>query len=639
MPASGLGGHGPNPGRISRHVDMAAPNLKKRPTFGERLVAFHHLWSLLQFVRQASPTLTAASFALRMLRAMLPVLMLYVGKLILDEVVAQAQMPSPGSTLQAWLASDRLQTVAELLALEFALAVASDLLARASSLVDGLLSELYSNFASVRLMEHAAILDLEQFERSDQQDGLERARRQVIGRTTLLTQVFGQVQDVLTVLSFAAGLLAYAPWLLALLLFALVPAFLGETYFNAQDYRLNYQRTPERRQLDYMRYLGASVDTVKEVKLFGLNDFLIERFKLFAARIFLDNRRLAIRRAAWGGGFAAVGSLAYYLAYATIVWRTLEGEFSIGDMSFLAGSFLRLRGLLQGLLLGFSQIAAQTMYLGDLFAFFEARPKITSIADPVAFPAPLKTGLRFENVSFRYPDSERWVVRHLSFTLKAGEVLALVGENGAGKTTIVKLLARLYDPTEGRILLDGRDLRDYDLLQLRSHIGVIFQDFVRFHFTAGENIAMGRVGDADDRARVRAAAERSLADQVVARLPKGFDQPLGKRFDEGVELSGGEWQKIAIARAYMRDADILILDEPTAALDARAEYEVFKRFRDLSQGKTAIIISHRFSTVRMADRIVVLDAGEIVEAGAHAELVAAGGRYAELFELQAAGYR
>jgi len=279
------------------------------------------------------------------------------------------------------------------------------------------------------------------------------------------------------------------------------------------------------------------------------------------------------------------------------------------------------------------------MYLGDLFAFFDAKPKIVSIENPRPIPNPIASGIRFENVSFRYPESDRWVVRHLSFTLKAGEVLALVGENGAGKTTIVKLLARLYDPTEGRILLDGQDLRDYDLLQLRAHIGVIFQDFVRFHFTAGENIAMGRVVAAADQARVEAAAERSLADQVVARLPKGFDQPLGKRFDDGVELSGGEWQKIAIARAYMRDADILILDEPTAALDARAEYEVFKRFRDLSQGKTAIIISHRFSTVRMADRIVVLDAGEIIEAGSHAELVAAGGRYAELFELQAAGYR
>ncbi len=598
-----------------------------------------HLASLFRLVWQAGPGLTIASLGLRLIRSALPILALYVGKLIIDEVVAQIQLPSPGENPLDWIGSGRLDALGGLLLLELVLAVTADLLGRASSLVDGLLSERYSNFASVRLMEHATTLDLEQFESSDQQDRLERARRQVTGRTTLLTQVFGQAQDVLTVMSLAAGLFVYAPWLIVLIIVALLPAFAGEVHFNAQGYRLNYFRTPERRQLDYIRYLGSSVETAKEVKLFGLNAFLVDRFKIFADRTYADNRRLAIRRAAWGTLFATLASCAYYLAYALIVWRTVQGGFSIGDLTFLSGSFLRLRGLLEGLLLGFSQIAGQALYLEDLFSFFAVRPSIASPPDPRPFPQPLRSGIVFENVGFRYPDSSRWAVRYLSLTLRVGEVVALVGENGAGKTTIVKLLARLYDPTEGRILLDGYDLREYDLTDLRRHFGVIFQDFVRFHFTAGENIGAGQIEAADDRSRIHQAAERSLADRIIQRLPQGYDQPLGKRFHEGADLSGGEWQKIAIARAYMRDADVLILDEPTAALDARSEYEVFQRFRDLSLGKTAILISHRFSTVRMADRILVLEDGHVVESGSHEELVTSGGRYAELFELQASGYR
>ncbi|MBJ6127720.1 ABC transporter ATP-binding protein [Microvirga splendida] len=618
---------------------MAAPVFPSSRSLRERVGALRHLPSLFRLVWQASPALTVGSLSLRLARSVLPVMILYVGKLIIDEVVGQTQLASPGGGLSNWIESGRLDFVGGLLVLELALAVLADLLGRASSLVDSLLSERYSNFASVRLMEHAATLDLEQFESSDQQDRLERARRQVTGRTTLLTQILGQAQDVLTVLSLAAGLLAYAPWLIVLIVLALLPAFVGEVHFNAQGYRLNYFRTPERRQLDYIRYLGSSVETAKEIKLFDLNSFLVHRFRSFADHMYADNRRLAIRRAAWGTFFAALASCAYYLAYALIVWRTVRGEFSIGDLTFLSGSFLRLRGLLEGLLLGFSQIAGQALYLEDLFSFFDVRPSITSPPVPRSFPHPLESGIVFENVGLRYPDSDRWAVRHLNLTLTAGEVVALVGENGAGKTTLVKLLARLYDPTEGRILLDGNDLREYDLADLRRHIGVIFQDFVRFHFTAGENIGAGRIEATDDRSRIQQAAERSLADRIIQRLPRGYDQPLGKRFRDGTDLSGGEWQKIAIARAYMRDAEVLILDEPTAALDARSEYEVFQRFRDLSLGKTAILISHRFSTVRMADRILVLENGQVVEAGSHEQLVASGGRYAELFELQASGYR
>ena len=614
-------------------------SLRTPQSFRERVGALRHIPPFVRLVWDSSPALMLASLTMRLLRAVVPVLALYVGKLIVDAVVTEARLPHTGWSASDWIESGRLVKVGGLAALEFGLALATDFSGRLSSLVDSLLAESYSNFASIRLMEKAASLDLEQFESSDQQDRLDRARRQVTGRTSLLGLVFGQIQDVLTALFFVIGLLAYWPWLIALMLIALVPSFLSEVKFNAQGYRLDYFRTPERRQLDYIRYLGSSIETAKEVKLLGLERFLIERFRRFAETMFVDNRRLAASRAIWGALFAALGTIAYYIAYGVIIWRTMAGEFSLGDMAFLVGSFLRLKSLLDGLLLGFSQVAGQALYLDDLFSFFDVEPRIVSPPDPLAVPKRIRSGFVFEDVGFRYEGADRWAVRHLDLEIRNGEVLALVGENGAGKTTIVKLLARLYDPTEGRVLLDGHDLREYDLEELRNRVGVVFQDFARFHFTAAENIAMGRVEAAGDRDRIEQAARRSLAEAVIARLPLGFEQPLGRRFSGGIDLSGGEWQKIAIARAYMRNADVLVLDEPTSALDAQSEFEVFQRFRDLSVGKTTLLISHRFSTVRMADRIIVLESGEIVEAGTHRALLGRGGRYAELFELQAAGYR
>lgn len=608
-------------------------------TFRERLGALRNLPPFLKLVWQTSPGITLSEALLRIVRALLPVAALYVGALIIDEVVRLTQMPSPGAGLDAWLKSGSLDHILLLLGLEFALGVSSDLLGRGISLLDSLLSEKLSTATSVRLMEHAAALDLEDFEDSEFQDRLERARMQAAGRTGLINQLFSQAQDVVTIASFSAGLIVYAPWLIALLAVALVPAFIGEAHFNAQAYWLNYNRAPERRELDYVRQVAASAETAKEVKIFGLHRFLIDRYTQLALSFFRANRKIAVRRAAWGSVLTAVSTIAYYFAYAYIVWRTLEGEFTIGNLTFLAGSFLRLRGLLEQLLMGFSSVAGQALYLDDLFSFFEIEPEITSPKNALPFPNPIREGFRFEAVGFRYPGAERWAVRDLSFDLKAGEVLALVGENGAGKTTLVKLLARLYDPDEGRIVLDGHDLKAYDLFELRRNIGVIFQDFVRFHLTAADNIAVGRIDARDDRERIARAAERSLADEVIAKLPEGYDQVIGKRFKTGIDLSGGEWQKIAIARAYMRDAQVLILDEPTAALDARAEFEVFQRFKELSAGKTAVLISHRFSSVRMADRIVVLGDGRVEASGTHEQLLAQGGRYAELFELQAAGYR
>ena len=594
------------------------------------------------FLRQiwaASPALSVTSLGLRLVRAFLPILMLYVGKLIIDEAVRLVGLGIGFDSLgDAWR-SGVLSHLAWLLALEFGLAILSDLIGRLVSYAESLLSELFTNATSIRLMEHAATLDLEDFEDPELQDKLDRARRQTMGRSNLMAQIFGQVQDIITVVSFAIGLLVYAPWLILLLAVALIPAFIGESHFNALGYSLNFQWTPERRQLEYVRQTGASVESAKEVKIFNLHRFLVERYRTLAEAFYKANRALARRRAFWGALLAALGTLGYYIAYGYIAWRTVRGDFSIGDLTFLAGSFRRLRQLLEGLLVGFSQVASQALYLDDLFSFFAIEPEIRSPENPVPFPKPIREGFVFENVGFRYPDAERWALRGLDFQLHAGEVLALVGENGAGKTTLVKLLARLYDPDEGRILLDGRDLREYDLDELRANVGVIFQDFVRYHLTAGENIGVGQIDAMDDEARIREAARRAMADEVVESLPGGYDQLIGRRFRTGLDLSGGQWQKIAIARAYMRDAQVMILDEPTAALDARSEFEVFQRFKELSDERTAVLISHRFSSVRMADRILVMDQGRIEAAGTHEELMAERGRYAELFELQAAGYR
>ena len=437
----------------------------------------------------------------------------------------------------------------------------------------------------------------------------------------------------------AAGLMAFNPWLIVLLVVAILPAFIGESYFNDQTYALTRSQTPQRRELDYLRYIGASDETAKEIKMFSLSGFIIERFKLLSDKFYTDNRKIAIKRSIWGTFFALLGSLGYYGAYVFIIASTISGALTIGELTFLAGSFRQLRTLLEGILGRFTTVSQGAIFLSDFFEFFEIQPKIHNTQRPRPFPNPIQHGFTFEDVGFQYLNSDRWANRHLNFTLRPAEKLALVGENGAGKSTLVKLLARLYDPTEGRILLDGYDLKEYNLTELRQHIGIIFQDFLRYQMTFSQNIAAGNIDEKANEELIKASARQSLADELAQRLPGGYHQMLGKRFSEGVELSGGEWQKVAIARAYMRDAQLLILDEPTSALDARAEYQVFERFTELTRGKMAVLISHRFSTVRMADRIVVLDQGEIAEIGSHEELLAKGGRYAELFQLQAMGYQ
>ncbi len=608
-------------------------------SFSERMANLRHLGSLFRHIWRTSRFLTIASIVLRLVKALQPIAMLYVGKLIIDEVVRLTGIAPPGAGPLEWWQAGSLNAIAGLVALELVLVLANDLLTRAVNLVDTVLSEMHSNTISVELLQHAARLDLMQFESAEYQDQLERARRQAAGRNMVLAQIFGQVQDIITVVTLAVGLAVYAPWLIALLFVSMLPAVWGEQHFNLKGYVISRGRTPERRQLEYLRWIGARPETAKEVKLFGLGPYLVERFRDYAGQIFADNRKLAIERAVFGGALAAISTLSYYGAYAYIVWRTVSGDFTIGDLAFLSGSFMRLNGLFHQIMVGFTQIAGASLYLDDLFSFFDIKPTLAEPENPKPFPVPITRGIRFEKVSFRYPEAEGYAFRELDFTIGAGETVALVGENGAGKTTIVKLLTRLYDPTEGRITIDGIDLRDIAQEDLHAHMGVIFQDFVRFGFSARDNIGLGSVADLRDLERIKSAAERSLAAPVIEGLPGGYEQMLGRMFGGGRELSGGEWQKIAIARAYMRKAQVIVLDEPTAALDARAEAEVFARFTGLAENRTALLISHRFSTVRVADRILVLEAGRIIEQGSHDELVARGGVYAELFELQAAGYR
>jgi len=602
------------------------------PSWGQRLAALKHVPPLIRLVFQTHRGYTIAILALRAIRSFIPVAVLWVGKLIIDGVIATGAVVHAGRSPDWW-------HLAGLVGLELGIAVVGEGLARLSSLLESLLGDLFANRLSVRLMQHAATLDLAQFEDAETYDHLERARRQTTGRIGLFALLLSTAQDLITLASLAAVLLVQLPWLLLLLTIAVLPAFLGEAHFASLGYSLLFQWTPERRLLDYLRYMGASDESAKEVKLFGLSNFLVGRYAKLSEKFYEENKRLAIRRNVVSTLLVTLGTLGYYGAYGVIIYRTVLGQFSIGTLTFLAGSFRASRDLIQRVLLALSQIYEQSLYLSDLFTFFDVRPSVVSKPGAGPVPRPIREWFRFDNVGFQYPGSERWAVRGLTFAFRPLERIALVGENGAGKTTLVKLLARLYDPDEGRILLDGVDLRDYDLNSLRQNIGIIFQDFVRYDFVLRENIGVSQVTALDDDRRIQEAASRSRADSVAARLAQGYDQMLGRRFDGGVELSGGEWQKVALGRAYMRDAQVLILDEPTAALDARAEYEVFLRFAELTKGRLAVLISHRFSTVRMADRILVLQDGGLVDDGTHDELVARGGLYAELFSLQAAGYR
>ena len=617
------------------------------PSLRERIAVLRNIPPFIKLIWQTHTGFTLAMIALRLVRAFIPLAILWIGKLIIDEVVAARA--SALTTSYLW----------KLVLLEIALAFAGETLSRASAVIESLLGDLFSNRTSVMLMEHAATLDLYQFENPAFYDQLDRARRQTTGRIGLLAQLLSMGQDLITLISLSAALLIYSTWLLLLLAVAVIPSFLSEAHYASLQYSLLFRRTPERRQLDYLRYLGGSDRPAKEVQMFGLAPWLVERYRKVSDEFYEENKRLTLRRSLAASALSLVGLIGYYGAYAVILVRAVTGAISLGSLTFLAAAFMRSRDLLQRLLSGAGEIYTQCLYLKDLFDFFETRPTIKSTPGAPHVPRPIQQGFVFEDVGYRYPESETWALRGINFSPRPGERLALVGGNGAGKTTLVKLLARLYDPTEGRILLDGRELREYDLESVRRNVGVIFQDFYRYDLRFEENIGVGEIEQVRDYldsnattneaspdlngneppASIVSAAEKSLAATLLPRLPEKYQQVLGRRFEGGVDLSGGEWQKVALARAYMRDAQVLILDEPTASLDARAEFEVFSKFAGLMQGRMAVIISHRFSTVRMADRLVVLDEGRVVEEGSHDELIERGGLYSELFSLQAQGYR
>jgi ATP-binding cassette subfamily B protein len=596
--------------------------------WGTRLQSLKNIPPVLKIIWDSSPAVVTWGLILRAIAALSPLALLAVAKLIIDAVVTHL-------THAASLRSDFWWLVA----LEFGLACLTSILNRIVDYCDTLLADKFIRHISVRIMHHASRLDLASYEDPLFHDKLERARVQATDRLGMVQQLGRLVQQVITTATLAASILLFSPWLLVVLIACVIPAFLGESHFAFLGYAQAFRQTPVKRQIDYLRFLGASKDSAKELKLFGLSKYLTDRFKKLSDDIYVQNVSLAKRRLFASALLSLLTTVGYYGAYAYVILETLQGKMTVGTLTFLTGAIAGASANLQMIFSTFSSIADQSLFLTDLLQFFAVRPTVYSKPNALKTPRPIKAGIEFRGVTFSYPGSDRPILRNLNLFLKPDERIALIGENGEGKTTIVKLLTRLYDPTAGQILLDGVDLRDYDLDDYASNIAVIFQDFMRYDMTAWENIAVGQIGARENLDKVELAAKKSLAEGVIQKLPNGYDQMLGRRFETGVDLSGGEWQKVALARAYLRDAQILVLDEPTAALDARSEHEVFERFAELTRGKMALLISHRFSTVKMADRIIVLEKGVIAEQGRHEQLMAHGGRYAEMFELQASSYR
>lgn len=564
--------------------------------------------------------------------ALLPAAQAWVGKLIIDAIVsATRQGMEPGAGLRF---------VLPYLALEFALLLISSTGSQMRSLLDRILQSQLTNHVNSLIILKAISLDLQFFEDPIFYDMLQNARRQAdTSALNIVNSSLQMVQQVITLISLVVLIVRFSPWLAVIVCVSAIPAFLSQSQYAERAFRAISRRAPEARLLNYLEMLLTGNDTIKEVKLFGLGQPLLRRYQELFTQFYLEDRAIAERRTLAGLGWGLLSNLAYYGSYAWIVLRTVAGQITLGDMTMFLGIFRQSQNSIRGLLDSLNRLYESNLFLDNLMAYLKLQPLLTTPADGLTAPAPIAHGIEFRHVSFRYPGSDADVLRDINLHIRPGERIALVGLNGAGKTTLIKLLTRLYDPTEGEVLLDGVDLRAYDLTSLHQRFGVIFQDFVRYQFTVRENIGFGQVDSLDDRGRIQAAADRGGASSIIENLPQGYETMLGRRWEKGQELSGGQWQKIALARAFMRKAEVLVLDEPTSALDAEAEYEVFRRFGELMEGRIAVLISHRFSTVRMADRIVVLSAGKIIELGSHAELIQLDGAYARLFNLQAEGYR
>lgn len=587
--------------------------------------AFRLVWS-------SSPRSAMAGIALTVVAAVMPAAQAWVGKLIIDSILTAIN--------QNLLPMDGLRFVLPYLVLEFVLVLISSLTSQVRSLFDRILQSQLTNHVNSLIIRKAISLDLQFFENPVFYDTLQNARRQAdISALNIVNSTLQIIQQIITLVSLIILLIRFSPWLAVLVFVSAIPSFLSQSQYAERAFRAVSRRAPESRLLNYLETLLTGNDTVKEIKLFGLGEPLLKRYQELFTQFYLEDRAIAEKRTLAGLGWGMLSNLAYYGSYAWIILRTVSGLITLGDMTMFLSIFKQSQGSFRSLLDSLNRVYESNLYLDNLINYLNLQPKLAVPINGRLAPKPIRHGIEFIHVSFCYPGSEIYVLKDINLHIHPGERIALVGLNGAGKTTLIKLLTRLYDPCEGQILLDGVDLREYDLTSLQQRFGVIFQDFVRYQFTIQENIGFGQIDALQDLNRIKEAAERGGANQVIEEMPQGYDTMLGRRWEKGQELSGGQWQKIALARAFMRKAEVLVLDEPTSALDAEAEYEVFRRFGELMEGRIAVLISHRFSTVRMADRIVVLSAGKIIEMGSHQELINRDGAYARLFNLQAEGYR